>query len=132
MSSQVASQGTTTLGLLLWKPSITGMCAESTKTPVEFGRNYLSGCLLRFGVDRFANCSALIELVKQNQDQLARAVKISKRGNPSASVSTDWIDVVRFVLQQNKLQETFRLHGYEPEESETRRRLFKEDDCQTL
>ncbi len=81
----------------MWKPSKSGLCSEATTSPIQFGKDTTSGCLLRFGVDQFANCSSLVELVQQNQDQLVKAIRIAKRGNPSVRVAADWLDIIRFV-----------------------------------
>eukprot|EP00794_Sanderia_malayensis_P014026 gene14026-15485_t len=92
--AMIGSSSTTTLGLLLWKPTKTSLCSDAQTTPITFGKDASSGCLLRFGMDQFSNCTSLIEMVKQQQNNLIKAIKVAKRGNPSGDIASDWLDVV--------------------------------------
>ena len=65
-------------------------------TPISFGRNSLSGCIVRIGLDRFSNCSELSSLIKASQDKLVTASHIAKIGNPSVFDPEDWLNIMRY------------------------------------
>ena len=85
-----------TNGLQLWKSTGDGLCSSAGMIPVSFGKNSLSGCSVRIGLDAFANCSQLAATIKKNQDKLIQGIQIARRGNPSVSTTDDWLDIVKY------------------------------------
>ncbi|XP_065054238.1 uncharacterized protein LOC135683037 [Rhopilema esculentum] len=85
----------TTRGFLIWKSKNDGLCADASTVPLQFGKNSVSGCIVRVGLDRFENCTSLRLLVERHQDLLVRGLKVAKRGNPVANNSDDWLDILR-------------------------------------
>ena len=85
----------TTRGFLIWKSKNDGLCADASTIPLQFGKNSVSGCIIRVGLNWFENCTTLRALVKRHQDLLVRGLKVAKRGNPVANNSDDWLDILR-------------------------------------
>ena len=79
----------------LWSPGSDGLCAGSTLTPVLYGEDALSGCLLRLSLDDISNCSFLRETVLTNQAHLVQATHVGRSGNADLAVPEDWLPVIR-------------------------------------
>lgn len=85
----------------LWSPGPNSLCADSALTPVLYGEDAFSGCLLRLSLDDMRNCSSLRELVLTNQNRLIQATDIGRRGNAKLNSSNDWLPVIREPIANN-------------------------------
>ncbi|XP_054248766.1 tectonic-2 [Indicator indicator] len=79
--------------LNIWQPDGRGLCTSATYTPVLFGLDSLSGCLLE--VDINEDCSLLRGNVTEKLDSLIQATHIGKRDNSSFSDLNDWVEIIR-------------------------------------
>ncbi|NXS06606.1 TECT2 protein, partial [Neodrepanis coruscans] len=79
--------------LNIWQPAGRGLCASATYTPVLFGVNSYSGCLLEVGINE--DCSLLRENVTEKLSSLIQATHIGKRDNSSYSDLDDWVEIIR-------------------------------------
>ncbi|XP_072839168.2 tectonic-2 isoform X1 [Pogona vitticeps] len=85
-----SSDTVTTLNL--WKPGGLGLCTSASLTPVLFGLNSASGCIME--VDLAENCSRLREKVMERFNSLVQASYVGKRGNSNTNVSDDWVEII--------------------------------------
>ncbi|XP_006865539.1 PREDICTED: tectonic-2 [Chrysochloris asiatica] len=80
--------------LHLWRTAGRGLCTSATLTPILFGKNALSGCLLEVGINE--NCTQLRETVVERLDSLVQATHVAMRGNSDYSdLSDGWLEVIR-------------------------------------
>ena len=79
----------------LWSPSSDGLCAGSTLTPVHYGEDAFSGCLVRLSFDDISNCSLLRETILTHQASLIQATHVGRSGNADLDVPDDWLPVIR-------------------------------------
>ncbi|XP_053135825.1 tectonic-2 isoform X2 [Hemicordylus capensis] len=86
-----SSDAVTTLNL--WKPDGTGLCTSASLTPLAFGFNMVSGCILE--VDLQEDCGQLRENVTERLNSLVQASYVGKTGNANSSVPDDWVEVIR-------------------------------------
>ncbi|XP_054029271.1 tectonic-2 [Dryobates pubescens] len=85
---------TDTFGRLnIWQPAGRGLCTSATHTPVLFGLDSHSGCLLE--VDINEDCSLLRGNVTEKLDSLIQATHVGKRDNSSFSDLNDWVEIIR-------------------------------------
>ncbi|GCC35739.1 hypothetical protein chiPu_0014227 [Chiloscyllium punctatum] len=78
----------------IWKPVGNGLCSSAQITSVLFGKNSLSGCLLRLGIDAFDNCSGLRSTIYENLLNLV-PTNISRRGNSNPSDLSEWVPLFK-------------------------------------
>ncbi|XP_053224618.1 tectonic-2 isoform X2 [Podarcis raffonei] len=78
--------------LQLWKPDGKGLCASAGLTPILFGLNSISGCILE--VDLKDSCNQLRENVTKRLNSLVQATHVGKRGNSSTSAPDDWVEII--------------------------------------
>lgn len=96
------SSGQVTAGKIqLWSPGPNSLCADSALTPVLYGQDTFSGCMLRLSIDDMRNCTLLRELILTNQNRLIQAADIGRRGNASLNNSADWLPVIREPIANN-------------------------------
>ncbi|XP_067163498.1 tectonic-2 isoform X1 [Apteryx mantelli] len=79
--------------LKLWQPAGRGLCTSATYTPVLFGLDSLSGCMLEVGINE--DCSLLRGNVTEKLNSLIQATHIGKRGNSNYSDLNDWVKIIR-------------------------------------
>ncbi|NXH21079.1 TECT2 protein, partial [Bucco capensis] len=79
--------------LNIWQPAGRGLCTSASYTPVLFGLDSLSGCLLEVDVNE--DCSLLRGNVTEKLDSLVQATHIGKRNNSTYSDLTDWVEIIR-------------------------------------
>ncbi|XP_054852421.1 tectonic-2 [Eublepharis macularius] len=79
--------------LNLWKPDGLGLCTSASPTPILFGLNAVSGCVLE--VDLKENCSQLRENVTDKLNSLVQVNHVGKRGNSNSSIPDDWVEIIR-------------------------------------
>uniref|UniRef100_A0A8C8SFJ4 Tectonic family member 2 n=1 Tax=Pelusios castaneus TaxID=367368 RepID=A0A8C8SFJ4_9SAUR len=87
------SSSDTVTTLKLWQPVGRGLCTSATFTPVLFGLNSLSGCILE--VDINEDCSQLREDVTARLNSLIQATHVGKRGNSSYGDLNDLVEIIR-------------------------------------
>ncbi|XP_042297568.1 tectonic-2 isoform X2 [Sceloporus undulatus] len=86
-----SSDAVTTLNL--WKPDGRSLCTATSLTPLLFGFNSVSGCLVE--IDVGDSCTQLREKVVERFSSLVQANYVGKRGNSNASVPDDWVEIIR-------------------------------------
>ncbi|XP_074966849.1 V-type proton ATPase 116 kDa subunit a 2-like [Phalacrocorax aristotelis] len=79
--------------LNIWQPAGRGLCTSATYTPVLFGLDSLSGCILEVGINE--DCSLLRGNVTEKLNSLIQATHIGKRDNSSYSDLNDWVEIIR-------------------------------------
>uniref|UniRef100_A0A663MG51 Tectonic family member 2 n=1 Tax=Athene cunicularia TaxID=194338 RepID=A0A663MG51_ATHCN len=79
--------------LNIWQPAGRGMCTSATYTPVLFGVDSLSGCILEVGINE--DCSLLRGNVTEKLNSLIQATHVGKRHNSSYSDLNDWVEIIR-------------------------------------
>ncbi|NXG58312.1 TECT2 protein, partial [Hemiprocne comata] len=79
--------------LNIWQPAGRGLCTSATYTPVLFGLDSLSGCILEVGIDE--DCSLLRGNVTEKLNSLIQSTHIGKRDNSSDSDLNDWVEIIR-------------------------------------
>ncbi|XP_015669126.1 tectonic-2 [Protobothrops mucrosquamatus] len=79
--------------LKLWKPVGENLCSSANLTPLLFGFNSISGCLME--VSLADNCTQLREDVAARLNSLVQASHVGKRGNAHKEISDDWVEVLR-------------------------------------
>ncbi|NXN15659.1 TECT2 protein, partial [Indicator maculatus] len=79
--------------LNIWQPDGRGLCMSATYTPVLFGLDSVSGCLLEVGINE--DCSLLRGNVTEKLDSLIQATHVGKRDNSSFSDLNDWVEIIR-------------------------------------
>ncbi|XP_065424604.1 uncharacterized protein LOC101944206 [Chrysemys picta bellii] len=87
----ISSDTVTTLKL--WQPVGNGLCTSATFTPVLFGLNSLSGCVLEVNINE--DCGQLREDVTDRLNSLIQATHVGKRGNSSYSDLNDLVEIIR-------------------------------------
>ncbi|KAL8180176.1 UNVERIFIED_CONTAM: hypothetical protein K2H54_009419 [Gekko kuhli] len=90
---RAASLNSSVTNLALWKPDGGGLCMSENVTPILFGWNAISGCLLE--VDLKENCSQLRENVTGTLNSLVRGNLVGRRGNSNSSIPDDWVEIIR-------------------------------------
>ncbi|KAM9281376.1 tectonic-2 [Morus bassanus] len=78
--------------LNIWQPAGRGLCTLATYTPVLFGLDSLSGCILEVGINE--DCSLLRGNVTEKLNSLIQATHIGKRDNSSYSDLNDWVEII--------------------------------------
>ncbi|XP_038654341.1 tectonic-2 isoform X2 [Scyliorhinus canicula] len=81
----------------IWQPVGNGLCSSAQTTSVLFGKDAISGCMLRLSVDNFANCSDLRTIVYKGLLNLVPG-NISRRGNPNLTDLTEWVPLYKAVI----------------------------------
>ncbi|XP_030316386.1 tectonic-2 isoform X1 [Calypte anna] len=79
--------------LNIWQPAGRGLCTSATYTPVLFGQDAFSGCILEVGINE--DCSFLRGNVTEKLNSLILSTHIGKRGNSSYSDLNDWVKIIR-------------------------------------
>ncbi|POI34674.1 hypothetical protein CIB84_001577, partial [Bambusicola thoracicus] len=79
--------------LRIWQPAGRGLCTSATHTPVVFGVDSFSGCVLEVDVNE--NCSLLRGNVTEKLNSLIQATHVGKRRNSNASDLNDWVEIIR-------------------------------------
>ncbi|NXT19039.1 TECT2 protein, partial [Syrrhaptes paradoxus] len=79
--------------LNIWQTAGRGLCTSATSTPVLFGLNSLSGCILEVGINE--NCSFLRANVIEKLNSLIQATHVGRRDNSSYSDLNDWVEIIR-------------------------------------
>ncbi|KAM6403883.1 tectonic-2 [Rhynochetos jubatus] len=79
--------------LNIWQPAGRGLCTSAAYTPVLFGVDAFSGCLLEVGVNE--DCGLLRGNVTEKLDSLIHATHVGKRDNSSYSDLNDWVEIIR-------------------------------------
>uniref|UniRef100_A0A8B9U9J7 Tectonic family member 2 n=1 Tax=Anas zonorhyncha TaxID=75864 RepID=A0A8B9U9J7_9AVES len=76
-------------------PGITGrgLCTSATDTPVLFGLDSYSGCILEVGINE--DCTLLRGNVTERLNSLIQATHVGKRSNSSYSDINDWVEIIR-------------------------------------
>ncbi|XP_048371065.1 tectonic-2 [Sphaerodactylus townsendi] len=87
----ILNSSVTTLNL--WKSGGQSLCMSASFTPILFGYDAVSGCILE--VDLQENCSQLRENVANKLNSLVRASLVGKRGNSNSSIPDDWVEIIR-------------------------------------
>ncbi|XP_007905978.2 tectonic-2 isoform X2 [Callorhinchus milii] len=83
-----------------WKPAGNGLCASALTSPILFGQDSISGCVLRLNLGTFSNCSILWNLVFENLLSLTPATHIARRGNSNYSDLSEWVELFRVLPLQ--------------------------------
>uniref|UniRef100_A0A8C3XVT8 Tectonic family member 2 n=1 Tax=Chelydra serpentina TaxID=8475 RepID=A0A8C3XVT8_CHESE len=73
-----------------------GLCTSATFTPVLFGLNSLSGCILEVNINE--DCGQLREDVTDRLNSLIQATHVGKRGNSSYNDLNDLVEIIRLEL----------------------------------
>uniref|UniRef100_A0A8C2U9P7 Tectonic family member 2 n=1 Tax=Coturnix japonica TaxID=93934 RepID=A0A8C2U9P7_COTJA len=79
--------------LSIWQPADRSLCTSATHTPVLFGVDSFSGCLLEVDVNE--DCSHLRENVIEKLNSLIQATHVGKRRNSNDSNPKDWVQIIR-------------------------------------
>ncbi|XP_049660417.1 tectonic-2 isoform X3 [Accipiter gentilis] len=79
--------------LNIWQPAGRGLCVSATYTPVLFGLDSFSGCILEVGINE--DCSLLRGNVTEKLNSLIQATHIGKRDNSSYSDLNEWVEIIR-------------------------------------
>ncbi|KFP25509.1 Tectonic-2, partial [Colius striatus] len=79
--------------LNIWQPVGRGLCTSATYTPVLFGLESHSGCILEVGINE--DCSHLRGNVTEKLSSLIQATHVGKRDNSSHSDLNDWLEIIR-------------------------------------
>ncbi|NXC42382.1 TECT2 protein, partial [Penelope pileata] len=79
--------------LNIWQPAGRGLCTSAARTPVLFGLDSFSGCVLEVGVNE--DCRLLRGDVTEKLNSLIEATHVGKRGNSSYSDPNDWLEIIR-------------------------------------
>ncbi|XP_072368154.1 tectonic-2 isoform X2 [Scyliorhinus torazame] len=78
----------------IWQPVGNGLCSSAQTTSVLFGKDAISGCMLRLSVDNFANCTDLRSIVYKGLLNLVPG-NISRRGNSNPTDLTEWVPLYK-------------------------------------
>ncbi|KAM4808486.1 tectonic-2 isoform 2-T2 [Rhinophrynus dorsalis] len=90
----IAANGTLTLHITainLWKPAGDSSCTAATLTPVLFGQNSFSGCLLSVVNE---HCTQLRNKITALLKSLVPADYIAMRGNSNISDLSEWVPII--------------------------------------
>ncbi|XP_032085940.1 tectonic-2 isoform X1 [Thamnophis elegans] len=79
--------------LKLWKPVGENLCSSGNLTPLLFGFNSISGCIME--VSLADTCTQLRGDVAARLNSLVQVSHVGKRGNARKNVSDDWVEVLR-------------------------------------
>ncbi|XP_036597678.1 tectonic-2 [Trichosurus vulpecula] len=80
--------------LNLWRPVGRGLCTGTETTPVLFGEDAVSGCLLELGIDQ--NCTQLRAEVTNRLNSLVQATHVAKKGNSDYhNLHDGWLEIIR-------------------------------------
>lgn len=79
--------------LRIWQPAGRGLCTSAAHTPVVFGVDSFSGCILEVDVNE--NCSLLRGNVTEKLNSLIQATHVGKRRNSNDSNLNDWVKIIR-------------------------------------
>ncbi|NWU65687.1 TECT2 protein, partial [Pterocles burchelli] len=79
--------------LNIWQTAGRGLCTSATSTPVLFGLDSLSGCILEVGINE--DCSFLRANVIEKLNSLIQATHVGRRDNSSYSDLNDWVEIIR-------------------------------------
>ncbi|XP_069727335.1 tectonic-2 [Phaenicophaeus curvirostris] len=79
--------------LNIWQPAGRGLCTSATSTPVLFGLDSVSGCILEVGMNE--DCSLLRGSVTETLNSLIQATHVGKRHNSNYSDLNDWVEIIR-------------------------------------
>ncbi|NXX95085.1 TECT2 protein, partial [Centropus bengalensis] len=79
--------------LNVWQPAGRGLCTSATSTPVLFGLDSLSGCILEVGINE--DCSLLRGSVTEKLNSLIQATHVGKRDTSDDSDPNDWVEIIR-------------------------------------
>ncbi|XP_050174705.1 tectonic-2 [Myiozetetes cayanensis] len=103
------------LGTLnIWQPAGRGLCSSATYTPVLFGVDSYSGCILEVGMNE--DCSLLRGNVAEKLNSLIQATHVGKRDNSSYSDPEDWVEIIRLdPLNSDANVSTGNLKGFCPD-----------------
>ncbi|XP_040504319.1 tectonic-2 isoform X3 [Gallus gallus] len=74
-------------------PAGRGLCTSAAHTPVVFGVDSFSGCILEVDVNE--NCSLLRGNVTEKLNSLIQATHVGKRRNSNDSNLNDWVKIIR-------------------------------------
>ncbi|XP_078083223.1 tectonic-2 isoform X2 [Mustelus asterias] len=80
--------------LSIWQPVGNGLCSSAQTTSVLFGKNSISGCLLKFSIDNFTECADLRSIVYKTLLNLMPG-NVSKRGNSNPTDLTEWLPLFK-------------------------------------
>ncbi|XP_041084032.1 tectonic-2 isoform X3 [Polyodon spathula] len=89
MSGSVITRTT----LNVWQPVGNGLCATAKTTPVLFGEDFTSGCILRLSLKGLSNCSQTRETVQKGLSSLISATIVAKTGNPVSTDLNEWVSI---------------------------------------
>nr|XP_026693437.1 tectonic-2-like [Ciona intestinalis] len=93
--------------LLVWSATNDGLCSSSLSSPPLFGKDSLTGCLVRLSYLDFKNCSVLQSEIEAQQRSLLSASYVSRFGNPNTTaLNTDWIQIIDNLDFMNTSSET--------------------------
>ncbi|XP_071671913.1 tectonic-2 isoform X4 [Patagioenas fasciata] len=79
--------------LNIWQPVGRGLCTSAAYTPVLFGLDSLSGCVLEVAINE--DCSFLRGNVTEKLNSLIQATHVGKRDNSNYSDLNDWVEIIR-------------------------------------
>ncbi|XP_058889064.1 tectonic-2-like isoform X3 [Acipenser ruthenus] len=79
--------------LNVWQPVGNGLCVTAKTTPVLFGVDFASGCILRLSLKGLSNCSQTRETVQKGLSSLVSATIVAKRGNPVSTDLNEWVSI---------------------------------------
>uniref|UniRef100_A0A8B9UCI5 Tectonic family member 2 n=1 Tax=Anas zonorhyncha TaxID=75864 RepID=A0A8B9UCI5_9AVES len=79
--------------LNIFQPAGRGLCTSATDTPVLFGLDSYSGCILEVGINE--DCTLLRGNVTERLNSLIQATHVGKRSNSSYSDINDWVEIIR-------------------------------------
>uniref|UniRef100_A0A8C5SDZ3 Tectonic family member 2 n=1 Tax=Laticauda laticaudata TaxID=8630 RepID=A0A8C5SDZ3_LATLA len=99
--------------LKLWKPVGENLCSSANLTPLLFGFNSISGCIME--VSLADNCTQLREDVAAQLNSLVQVSHIGKRGNACRNISDDWVEVLRLNASSSTNTSEGSLRGICPE-----------------
>nr|XP_015221467.1 PREDICTED: tectonic-2 isoform X1 [Lepisosteus oculatus] len=91
---ETGDSGLTRTSINLWQPVGDGLCASARTTPVLFGEDSSTGCLLRLSLQDMSNCSQLRETVQDGLAALVNATYVAKKGNSNLSSLTEWVPII--------------------------------------
>ncbi|KAM4827229.1 tectonic-2 isoform 2-T2 [Thomomys bottae] len=92
--------------LRLWRSAGQGLCTSAALTPILFGEDVLSGCLLEVSMQE--NCTQLREDVLERLDSLIQATHVAARGNSDYSdLSDGWLDIIRVDAPVSPVNSTY-------------------------
>nr|XP_005988990.1 PREDICTED: tectonic-2 isoform X1 [Latimeria chalumnae] len=91
---------TTNATLSIWQPVGNGMHCEKS-TPVLFGEDFISGCLLEHDLTDFEDCSQLRKDTTEVFKPLVEATHVAMRGNSNPKDLKEWVEIIRTPIKNN-------------------------------